>query len=133
MLSLFPQILFLAPLALTLLRVVLAIYLAYIAWYLLSRHAEIEHAELPIIGHARHGILWLSAISISAIAALLFIGAWTQVVAIFATVISLKQLVFYKRLKEILPFPPSTCILLLCISLTLIVSGAGGFAFDLPL
>jgi uncharacterized membrane protein YphA (DoxX/SURF4 family) len=127
------QLFFLSFLALTLLRITLACYIAYIAWYLLKRHTEIERVNLPIIGHAREWVLWLSAIIAAGIAVLLFVGAWTQIAAIAAAIISLKQLLFYRRFSEIIPFPPSTTILLLCIALTLLVSGAGAFAFDLPL
>ena len=133
MLSLFPQILFLSPLALTLLRVALAVYLAYIAWHLLNKHEEIERIQFPIIGNVRAWMVWVSATLTAAIAAIIFIGAWTQVAGILAAIVILKHLVYFRRYQSVFPFPRSTYILLLCIALTLIVSGAGAFAFDLPL
>ena len=133
MLSLFPQILFLSPLAITLLRIVLACYMTYIAWHLLNKHAEIERVPLPLIGNAKPWMVWLSAIIIAATSALIFIGAWTQIAALLASITLLKHLVYFRRYHAVLPFPKSTYILLLCIALTLIVSGAGAFAFDLPL
>ncbi len=65
-LSLFPQILFLAPFSATLIRVALAILLAYVAWDYLSR------ADMP---SRAAGLVKLT------LAAALFAGAWTQLSA----------------------------------------------------
>ena len=133
MLSLFPQILFLAPLGIMLLRIVAACYLAYIAWHLLNKHAEIERVSVPLIGHVRPWMVWLSAVIISGVAALIFIGAWTQIAAILGIITVIKHLTFFRKFQSVLPFPRSTYVLLLCILITLVVSGAGAFAFDFPL
>lgn len=133
MLSYFPQILFLAPLGITLLRVMLAIYLIYIAWYMIKHQSALSEVQVPIIGHMHSWMLMVSATALGIISALLIVGAWTQIVAILALVVVVKHLFWYKRFSEALPFPRSTYILLACISLVLIVSGAGAFAFDLPL
>ncbi len=133
MLSLLPQILFLSPLAITLLRVVLALYIAYIAWYVLDRGGDIARTRLPIIGFPPAWIIWLSALLAAAIAALIFVGAWVQVAAICAFILSVKHLIAVKSYASILPFPRSTYILMAIISLSLVFMGAGAFAFDLPL
>ena len=133
MLSLFPQILFIAPLAITLLRIVLALYLLFIAWHIVRHQDDLAQVRVPIFGHAHAWMLMASATAIGAIAVLLLVGAWTQVVAILALLVVLKHLFWYSRFAAVLPYPRSTYFLLACISLTLVVSGAGAFAFDLPL
>jgi hypothetical protein len=133
MLSLFPQILFLAPLGTTLLRVAAALCFAYIAWDLFTRHEELSQIPLPIIGRPHVWMVQVSATLACIIAAFLFVGAWAQAVAIIAALTILKPLVFFRRYQEMLTFSKSTYLLLLCICLMLVVTGAGAFAFDLPL
>ena len=133
MLSLLPQLLFLAPLGTTLLRVVVACYFAYIAWFLTKNQPEITHMHLSLIGHAPAWILWLSALIMATIAALLFVGAWTQVIAILGAIITLKCLIGVRWFPTLVPFSASTSVLLFCMCLSLVVTGAGAFAFDLPL
>lgn len=133
MLSLFPQLLFMAPLGTTVLRVAAALCFAYIAWDLIKRQSEIMGTSLPIIGMPRAWMIQLSSTIVSIIAALLFVGAWTQGVAALAGLVALKHLVFFSRYRGILTFSKSTYFLLLCICLMLVVTGAGAFAFDLPL
>jgi uncharacterized membrane protein YphA (DoxX/SURF4 family) len=133
MLSLFPQILFLAPAGTTLLRVAAALCFAYIAWDLIQRHYEISNTELPIIGHPQSWVIQLASFMVGAVAMLLLIGAWTQVAALAGAIIAFKHLVFYSRYRGILTFAKSTYFLLLCICIMLVVTGAGAFAFDFPL
>lgn len=116
-----------------LLRIALAVALVYMARELYRRRSEVLSNTLPIIGRPQLWMIFLSFIILSVIAAFLFIGAWTQVAAIIAAVVMLKHLVFFKHYSHLLPFQKSTYILLLCISLSLVVTGAGAFALDLPL
>jgi hypothetical protein len=133
MLSLFPQILFLAPSGTALLRIAAAICFAYIAWDLFKRQSEISGVDMMIIGHVRTWMVQISAIIIAVMAVLLFVGAWVQLVALVGAIVALKHLVFFRRYQTILTFSKSTYWLLLCICLMLAVTGAGAFAFDLPL
>ena len=133
MLSLFPQILFLAPAGITLLRIVAALYFAYIAWEIYAQREEFERITVPIVGYLRKWMVILSVCILDIIAVLLFLGAWTQVVALLGALALVKHLLFYRLFADISPFPKSTYVLLLCITLVLVVSGAGAFAFDLPL
>jgi uncharacterized membrane protein YphA (DoxX/SURF4 family) len=77
----------------------------------------------------------LIAIAEFAIGALLIVGLSTQVVAILAGIGALKLAYFRHRFsfRTVAPFSISTCILLAAISLSLLLTGAGLFAFDLPL
>jgi hypothetical protein len=114
MLSLLPEILFLGAFSASLIRVVVAIMLAYNAWQSIARPGFLARM--------------LAVVEI-VIAAALFVGAWTQVVAIIACVV----LVFLMIRPDLRSWPRSTVALLLVMTITLIVTGPGAFAFDLPL
>jgi len=114
MLSLFPQILFLAPFAPTLIRIALAILLAYAAWKHITRQDTVARAL---------GVLEIVA------AGALFVGAWTQGVAL-ASLVGILCGYLFPRMRI---YPMSTMLLGLVLSLSLVVTGAGIFAVDLPL
>lgn len=114
MLSLFPQILFLTPLAPFLIRLALAILVAFAAWRHLSSSDPLQKA--------------LSIFEI-ALAAALLSGAGTQAAAIVGLIYMTLGLV----IPRIRAYPISTMLLSLVMLATLVVTGAGAFAFDLPL
>lgn len=114
MLSLFPELLFLAPLAAFLIRITVGFSLGLIAY----RHVTVAKNHFRALGIIE-GVL----------AVLCIAGAYTQAAAlagaiVFATILSVPA---YRAL------PRSTLALLLVMSLSLILTGAGPFAFDLPL
>lgn len=133
LLSLFPQMLFLDPAGTFLLRIAAAVCFALIARDLFQRAHELSIIEIPLLGKGHAWLIQISATISMAVATLLFLGAWTQAVAIFGTIGTLKAIVFSRRYQEILTFSLSTYWLLLCICLMLVVTGAGAFSFDLPL
>ncbi len=110
----FPELLFLSPVAATLIRVALAIVFVYAGWQHLSKGAAHERA---------FGVLGI------VIAVALFIGAWTQLAALAATA-ALAASLFMPNIRI---FPRSTVMLALVMALSLLVTGPGAFAFDLPL
>lgn len=114
MLSLFPDILFLAPFSALIIRIALAVTFAIAAW---------RHVSQPET--------WLRVISIAevAAAAALFVGSMTQAVALGGAAIAILWLSF----KPARAMPVSTIILVLVMCLSLLVTGAGALAFDLPL
>ncbi len=114
MLALLPQILFLGTFAATLIRLTLSVMMAYNAWKNVSKD------DIAVRG--------FSMIEI-AVAAALFVGAWTQAVAMIAVL----MLAISLALPQFRVWPRSTVALLLVMALTLIVTGPGAFAFDLPL
>lgn len=114
LLSLFPQILFLAPFSALAIRLVLAIVLGLSAWSLVKRDGS-----LPRVW----GIAQVAA------AAALAAGAWTQAIAL-AAFLMLSAEFFLPNLRH---FPRSTVALAMIMCLALLVTGAGAFAFDLPL
>jgi uncharacterized membrane protein YphA (DoxX/SURF4 family) len=114
MLSLLPQILFLGAFAATLIRLSLACMLAYSAWTNVSKSTTTAR---------------VFAILETAVGAALFVGAWTQAFAILGVVLCAVSLVQ----PHVRVWPRSTVALMLVMMLTLVVTGPGAFAFDLPL
>ena len=114
MLSLFPQILFLAPFSAFVVRLALACVLVFMAW----RHFSAPETSLRALG-----VLEIAA------AAALAAGTWTQGVALAGAVRMLLDIVL-PRLRTL---PISTTLLALVMFLSLVVTGAGVFAFDLAL
>lgn len=114
MLSVFPEILFLSPFAALLIRVALALTFAHAAW---------RHVESGNIASRTLGILE----GVAGVA--LFVGAWTQPAALLGAIISAVWL-FQPTARA---FAMSTVVLALVMSLSLILTGPGAFAFDLPL
>jgi uncharacterized membrane protein YphA (DoxX/SURF4 family) len=133
MLSLFPGVLFLAPLATTFIRVAAGLMFIYIAWRMVSTRDEISKTKVIIVGHVRPWVVWLSATVTFVVGVLLVIGLWTQAAALVGMFIALKHGLGVRNYSDILPLAASGYILLFVICLALFFSGAGAFAFDLPL
>ena len=114
MLSLFPQLLFLAPFAVFFIRIAAGFSLGYMAW----KHWTVLENRVRVLSIIE-GILGL----------LLLVGAYTQAVALIGFLILLAS-IFIKKYHVL---PRSTLLLLALLSFSLILMGAGPFAFDLPL
>lgn len=114
MLSLFPQILFLAPFSASLIRLALACVFFLMAW---------KHFAAPENSLRALGVLEI------ALSAALVLGTWTQGVALLGAARIFLD-IFIPRLRVL---PLSTTLLSLVMLLSLVVTGAGVFAFDLPL
>ena len=114
MLSLFPQILFLAPFTSFLLRIAIAITLAYCAW----KHSSMSR-------------LWYRLLALVEVLAgvLIAVGAWTQAAAVIGFCIVLIWFAFPSTRSIAL----SSVFLIMIMTICLIISGAGLLAFDLPL
>ena len=115
MLSLFPEILFLAPFSIFLIRIALATTLAYSAWNHFGGNAENNARVLAVLEI-------VAAIAIG-------VGVWTQAAALGAALI-LGATLALPRLRNV---ALGTALLALVMSLSLIVTGAGILSFDLPL
>ncbi|HET8581526.1 MAG TPA: hypothetical protein VFL98_03635 [Candidatus Paceibacterota bacterium] len=115
MLSLLPQLFFLTPLCFTLLRGVLA---ALIAVGIIESWPD------------SRGVLSRLLIGIEGVIVIgLAFGIWTQAAAIAALLL----FALWLALPKARPYPLSTILLAGAIALTVLVGGAGFFAFDLPL
>lgn len=132
MLNTFPHLLVLGFFAPTLLRVAVACALFYCAYHVYTHRAAPGHANFPVVGRAP----WASGFAMIAygiFGLMLFFGYYTQIAAILTALSSIKGLVFRERYTSLFPFSASTYALILVISVSLIFSGAGAFAYDLPL
>ncbi len=114
MLSLFPQLLFLTPFAALAIRLALAVFFALAAWQHMAHRDALTRT--------------LSAVEV-AVAVALFVGAWTQPAALIGLIAMAAGLLVPKMRH----YPMSTIILMCVMLATLVVTGPGKFAFDLPL
>lgn len=114
MLSFFPELLFLSPLAALVIRLTLAGLFAHDAWQ------RLYSPEKNI----------MSIVSSLAVSICFCIGLWTQLIALL-TALTLIVSLFVPRMR--LHYPSSTLFLASIMALTLLLTGAGPFAFDLPL
>lgn len=115
MLSLFPEILFLAPLSALVIRASVATLFA------LATYTHVRGATVFIYSMA----------ALEAIATLsLAFGYYAQAGALLAALIAVVWAILGRPLR---PFPLTTTLLLVVMSLSILVTGPGAFAFDLPL
>ncbi|MCX6819899.1 MAG: hypothetical protein NT019_01255 [Candidatus Adlerbacteria bacterium] len=133
MLNPFPQLLFLGFFVPTLLRLAVAIALGYSAYQILKHRDVISNMSLPILGKPHVALVWVSTSATALVAAALLFGYGTQYAAVLGAVISLKYSFIPSRLHALSPLSRSAYLLMFVISLSLLISGAGAFAMDLPL
>lgn len=133
MLSVFPQLLFLSPLGLALLRVVAGLFFLYIGWFYISKRSEVHEQKVPVWRHTPEWLLIVGGLILAVVGCCLVAGFWTQPAALIGAIAAAKCAIFAKKYPGAFPFSRATWLLLLVISLSLVVSGAGSFAFDLPL
>lgn len=112
MLSYFPELLYLAPFAALMIRIAVAIILGMIAYHGLRAENMWERGSAVVSGLA---------------ALFLFVGALTQPMALIAIISIAESLMRGGSL------PRSTLWLALVMGVTLLLTGPGPFAFDLPL
>jgi uncharacterized membrane protein YphA (DoxX/SURF4 family) len=133
MLSLFPGLLFLAPLATALVRASAGLMFAFMALRMSLTREHISQAKVALIGHIPEWLVWIAAAVTFITGMLLIVGLWTQGAAIVGMLIAIKHGLGVRKYRNILPLSGSAYFLLFVICLSLLFSGAGAFAFDLPL
>ncbi len=132
MLNPFPDLLTYSFFAPTILRLGAAMLMGYGAFWVWTNRRHIAQVRLPIVGYAS----WIgatTAIIHGVIAVMLAMGFYTQIAAILGILGALKAVYFARRYREIIPFSRSTYWLLIAILLSLLLTGAGALAKDLPL
>jgi uncharacterized membrane protein YphA (DoxX/SURF4 family) len=122
MLSIFPSLLSYEQLAPFILRVVLGVTLAYFGYQKMLGKGASSGSNSKIYGGAE--IL---------VAVFLIIGLWTQLATLINAVILVIKLGFKIRDKAFLTGGVNYYLLLLTIATSLMFTGAGWLAFDLPL
>lgn len=113
MLSYFPELLYLAPFSALIIRIAVAVILGTIALRGIRGENTWTRASGVVTGLA---------------ALLLFVGALTQPMALIALLAITESLMRNEH-----ALPKSTLWLALVMSFTLLITGAGPLAFDLPL
>jgi uncharacterized membrane protein YphA (DoxX/SURF4 family) len=133
MLNPFPQLLSLSFFAPTLLRITVACVFFYIAYVHAQRREEIGKTHFVIVGAMGTWVAWVMAVLEAAVGVGLFFGYWTQIAALVGLLLCLKGFVWTKKYPRVFFLCRIEYILLFVICLSLLITGAGAFAFDLPL
>lgn len=133
MLAFFPELLFLAPFAITLLRLTVAVSVLYIAYVHWQRREEIGAMRFPIVGSVGAWFIAFGSLIEAIIGAALFIGYATQFAAILAFVMAFKHVIYAKKYPRAIPLCRADYVYLMVMSFALLLLGAGALAFDLPL
>lgn len=114
---------FFAP---TLLRITVALVLFSLAYQQWQRRSEIAHLRSV-------GFPALSIIFNVVVGAALFVGYYTQPAALCAIAGFCIGLWANRRYPQVVIIPGSTVVVLIVILISILFTGAGAFAFDLPL
>ena len=131
MLNVFPSLLVYSFFAPTILRVVAAAIILTMAHIHRVRRDEIIKLFTPILGNLATYILWVVVAVEAAVGFGLFIGLYTQVAALIGIILAIRSLV--ARPQALSPFDRTTDWLLLAVCVSLVFTGAGALAFDIPL
>jgi uncharacterized membrane protein YphA (DoxX/SURF4 family) len=133
MLNPFPQLLSFSFFAPTLLRVTAAGIFFYLAYMHAKRREEIGKTHFIIVGAMGVWAAWVLTILETAVGAGLFLGFWTQIAALLGLLLCLKGFVWAKKYPRVFFLCRTEYLLLFVICVSLLVTGAGAFAMDLPL
>ena len=128
----FPELLTYGFLAPTLLRVAAASVFAYLAYQHYKNRDDKAARRFPVLGDDLW-VIWLAILIEAGIAAALFVGYYTQYAGILGAALAFKHIIWGGSYPRFFILPRSTALLLLVITLSLLATGAGAFAFDLPL
>lgn len=118
----------------TLLRIAVALVFLYVAYEQYQRRDAMAKIPFPIIGTVfGMGVVWFAIIVELLIGGALIAGYYTQIAAIFGALAAAKYFIFGNRWPTVAPISRGTSFLLFIILISLFLSGAGAFAYDLPL
>lgn len=132
MLSLFPSLLFLAPLSATILRIAAGLLFLSIGWTHWYKRREFAQVDFPLLGRAAW-IPVVAAIMELLIGGTLIGGIYTQAAALLGAIGAIKYFVWKRSYPSVVPISRTTSVLLFVICISVVLTGAGAFAFDLPL
>jgi len=93
----------------------------------------ISSTSFPIVGVMGSAAVWISVVADIALGALLLIGLFTQVAALLGFLAAMKLAILRRRYPMVAPHGRVAYFLLAAICLSLMLTGAGFYAFDLPL
>lgn len=87
----------------------------------------------PAISRLAPFTVWVFGITEIVIGSALIVGFYTQIAALIGIVIALKTLYFKRKYKLFAFYSPAFYLLTMAVLLSLLLTGAGALAFDLPL
>jgi len=134
MLNTFPTLLSFSFLAITLLRVTAGIIFVYFGLLKITKDKESKIKFFEIV-HLKPAKYWLFFIAYTEIISgiLITIGLLTQIASMIASIIMLITIFIKIKKPSALPNTTDFYILFFVVFFILIFTGAGAFAFDLPL
>lgn len=134
MLNTFPTLLSFGFLAPTILRITAGLIFFYFGWLKLTKNKREKINFFETI-KLKPAILWLWIIALVEIVVgtMIIVGFLTQIASIIASVIMFASIVIKIKKPSTLPNTLDFYILFFVVFLSLILTGAGLFAFDLPL
>lgn len=132
MLSLFPSLLFLTPLSPLLIRVAVGLSFLYLGYHHYQNRTAAA-SEHPFAGSIGPIILFAQIIVEFVIAASLIAGVFAQLGALIGFLVCVKLLILKPRGRSLVPFSTLALLLLAVMNLSVLITGAGLYAFDLPL
>ena len=132
MLNPFPDLLVYSLLAPFILRVGAAAAFAGIAYILWKRVDELSKERFQFGLHGAW-LVWLAIFFSVGVAVALLLGYGTQWAALLGALLSIKGAFWAKRYPRFFPLCRAEYLLILVICLSLLLSGAGRPAFDIPL
>lgn len=132
MLNPFPELLVYSFFAPTIIRVAAALAFFYLATLHYKRREEIGRTHFVVVG--AHGwVVWVMIVFEAAVGLALLLGYYVQIAALLGALAALKSLIWKRRYPQAFPLSNVASFLLLVICLSLLLSGAGALAYDLPL
>lgn len=132
MLNPFPDLLSYGFFAPTLLRLMVGLVFLWGAYAQFERRKELAQLRFPIVGGGAW-IIWLSVLAHALIGAMLLFGYYTQIAAILGAVGGIKGVVLAKKYPRLFILCRLEYAFIIVICASLLLTGAGAFAFDLPL
>ncbi len=132
MLNTFPQLLVLGFFAPTLLRIAAACVFAMLAYKHWHNVEHIAQTRFPLVGSGAW-IPWVAVIVEGIVALCLLLGYHTQISAIVGLLAALKYAFWAGKYPSYFVLSRTAALLLAVVCLSLMLSGAGALAFDLPL
>lgn len=133
MLNPFPELLVYGLIAPFIVRIAIGSALLYLSVEHYRGRRDIAELLRPLMGRAGKSMAVVLALFELGTGALLLVGAWTQLSALLAMVLTLKPLFLKAHLKGLMPYEKATYGLMFLMAFSLLLSGAGAFAFDIPL
>ena len=134
MLNPFPGLLDFGFFAPTMLRIAAACVFLYVAYMQVQHREAMAKIPFPLIGTSLGmGVVWFAAGVEFLLAAMLAVGYYTQIAALVGMVAAIKCFIYGHKWPTFSVISRGTSVLLFIILASLLLSGAGGFAYDLPL